>query len=111
MNRGINAPCGIRCPQQGSFPCAAQRPVRTPEVECLLGVLRVLAGVLRSKVVPDDSFIVVDAGKPFVAPRTRRCSQPSPGTRLSETLPSPCSCIADSTGSGPTSRELRQWNR
>ena len=63
MNRGINAPCGIRCPQQGSFPCAAQRPVRTPEVECLLGVLRVLAGVLRSKVVPDDSFIVVDAGK------------------------------------------------
>ena len=40
-----------------------KRPVRTPEIECLLGVLRVLAGVLRSKVVPDDSFIVVDAGK------------------------------------------------
>ena len=48
-----------------------KRPVRTPEVECLLGVLRVLAGVLRSEVVPDDSFLVVDAGKPFVAPRTR----------------------------------------
>ena len=39
------------------------RPVRAPEVERLLGVLGVLGDIMCSKVVPDDGFVVVGAGK------------------------------------------------